>query len=47
MSKSWPKVFRDPVHNLIAFDDTPADRLLLDLINTREMQRPALISRSA
>lgn len=39
MSKSWPKVFRDPVHNLIAFDDTPADRLLLDLINTREMQR--------
>jgi HD superfamily phosphohydrolase len=36
---SWPKVFRDPIHNLIAFEDTPCDRLLLDLINTREMQR--------
>lgn len=36
---SWPKVFRDPVHNLIAFDNTPGDRLLLDLINTREVQR--------
>lgn len=39
MSKSWPKVFRDPVHNLIAFDDTPCDRLLLELINSREVQR--------
>lgn len=39
MSANWPKVFRDPVHNLIAFDDTPGDRLLLDLINTREVQR--------
>jgi hypothetical protein len=39
MSSSWPKVFRDPVHNLISFDDTPGDRLLLDLINTREVQR--------
>jgi len=33
------KVFRDPVHNLIAFDDSPGDRLLLQLINTPEMQR--------
>jgi HD superfamily phosphohydrolase len=39
MSNSWPKVFRDPIHNLIAFDNTPCDRLLLDLINTREVQR--------
>jgi uncharacterized protein len=39
MSGNWPKVFRDPVHNLIAFHDTPCDRLLLDLINTREVQR--------
>lgn len=39
MSGNWPKVFRDPVHNLIAFDDTPCDRLLLDLINTHEVQR--------
>jgi hypothetical protein len=39
MSKSWPKVFRDPVHNLIAFDNNPCDRLLLDLINTPEVQR--------
>lgn len=36
---NWPKVFRDPIHNLIAFEDSPGDRLLLDLINTREMQR--------
>jgi HD superfamily phosphohydrolase len=39
MSGNWPKVFRDPVHNLIAFENTPCDRLLLDLINTREVQR--------
>ena len=31
MNTSWPKVFRDPVHNLIPFEDTPCDRLLLDL----------------
>lgn len=39
MSGNWPKVFRDPVHDLIAFDDNPCDRLLLDLINSREVQR--------
>ncbi|NBO94060.1 MAG: HD domain-containing protein, partial [Planctomycetia bacterium] len=39
MGANGPKVFRDPVHNLIAFEDTPIDRLLLDLINTREVQR--------
>jgi HD superfamily phosphohydrolase len=39
MTKHGSKVFRDPVHNLIAFDDTPGDRLLLELINTPEMQR--------
>jgi HD superfamily phosphohydrolase len=39
MSGSWPKVFRDPIHNLIAFECTPCDRLLLDLINSREVQR--------
>jgi HD superfamily phosphohydrolase len=39
MSGTWPKVFRDPIHNLIAFDSTPCDRLLLDLINCREVQR--------
>jgi HD superfamily phosphohydrolase len=39
MNGSWPKVFRDPIHNLIAFEDTPCDRLMLDLINTREVQR--------
>ena len=39
MSKNWPKVFRDPVHNLISFSDTPCDRLLLELIDTREVQR--------
>ncbi len=31
------KSFRDPVHNLIAFRDQ--DHLILDLINTREVQR--------
>jgi HD superfamily phosphohydrolase len=39
MSRTWPKVFCDPIHKLIAFDDNPCDRLLLDLINTREVQR--------
>src|SRR5262245_47085066 len=39
MSTTWPKVFRDPIHNLIAFEDTPCDRLLLDLVNAREVQR--------
>jgi hypothetical protein len=39
MSSSWPKVIRDPVHNIVPFDDTPCDRLLLDLINSREFQR--------
>lgn len=39
MSIRWPKIFRDPIHNLIAFEDTPCDRLLLDLLDTREVQR--------
>lgn len=39
MSKSWPIIFRDPVHNMIVFEDTNCDRLLLDLINTKEVQR--------
>jgi HD superfamily phosphohydrolase len=39
VSDRWPKVFRDPVHNLIAFHDKKWDRLLLELINTREVQR--------
>lgn len=37
--KIWPKILRDPVHNTIAFEDTPEDRLLVELINTREFQR--------
>jgi len=32
------KVFRDPVHNLISVD-TVREKLILELINTREMQR--------
>ncbi len=39
MSGVWPKVIRDPVHDIIPFEDTPCDRLLLDLINAREFQR--------
>lgn len=39
MAGTWPKIIRDPVHGLIPFEDTPCDRLLLTLINTREFQR--------
>lgn len=39
MGHRWPRVIRDPVHNIVSFEDTPCDRLLLDLINTREFQR--------
>lgn len=39
MSDTWPKIIRDPVHNIVPFDDTPEDRLLLNLINTKEFQR--------
>jgi HD superfamily phosphohydrolase len=39
MAGTWPKVIRDPVHELIPFEDTPCDRLLWDLINTKEFQR--------
>ena len=37
MSETWPKIIRDPVHNLITFSKD--ERLLLNLINTREFQR--------
>ncbi len=39
MASKWPKIIRDPVHNVIAFENTDADRLLLDLINCKEFQR--------
>jgi len=39
MSGSWPKVIRDPVHDLIPFEDNPCDRFLWDLINAKEFQR--------
>lgn len=39
MGDSWPKIIRDPVHNIVPFDNTECDRLLLSLINTREFQR--------
>jgi HD superfamily phosphohydrolase len=39
MSSSWPKIIRDPVHNIVPFEDTACDKLLLNLINTREFQR--------
>ena len=39
MAGTWPKVIRDPVHELIPFEDSPGDRLLWDLINAREFQR--------
>lgn len=39
MHRRIPKVIRDPVHGIISFEDASCDRLLLDLINTREFQR--------
>lgn len=39
MSSTWPKIIRDPVHNIIPFEDNECDRLLLALINTKEFQR--------
>ena len=33
------KVIRDPIHDLILFENNECDRLLLDLINTEEFQR--------
>jgi len=39
MSEEWPKIIRDPIHDIIAFNDTQCDKLLLDLINTAEFQR--------
>ncbi len=39
MSSAWPKIIRDPVHNIVPFEDEPCDRLLLQLINTKEFQR--------
>lgn len=39
MAGSWPKFIRDPIHNLIRFDDKPLDRLLLKLVDCREFQR--------
>jgi len=39
MPQKWPKIILDPIHRIIAFQNTPEERLLLDLINTREFQR--------
>ncbi len=39
MTKGWPKIICDPIHDLITFEKTDWDRLLLKLINTREFQR--------
>lgn len=39
MANTWPKVIRDPVHNLITFEGGEIDDLLFKLINTREFQR--------
>lgn len=39
MAQVRPKVICDPIHDLISFENTSWDRLLLRLINTREFQR--------
>ena len=41
MAGTWPKVIRDPVHELIPFEDHPCDRLLWDLINTQGVSAAA------
>ncbi len=39
MSRKWPKIFRDPIHDMIVFEDNPCDQLLLKLIDCKEVQR--------
>jgi len=39
MAGKWPINIRDPIHDLIRFDDDSVDRLLLKLIDCREFQR--------
>ena len=39
MSASRPKLLHDSIHHLITFEESDCDKLLLDLINTREFQR--------
>ena len=39
MGGKWPKVIRDPVHDVVVFEDNSTDRLLLDLIDSSEFQR--------
>lgn len=39
VGSKWPKIIRDPVHNIISFEETSRDKLLLELINTKEFQR--------
>jgi uncharacterized protein len=39
MSETWPKILRDPVHSLIVFQNNAWDRLILNLLDTPEVQR--------
>jgi HD superfamily phosphohydrolase len=39
MGAKWPKLLHDSVHRLIMFEESGCDKLLLELINTREFQR--------
>lgn len=39
MTGTWPRIIRDPVHDIIPFEENSCDKLLLDLINTSEFQR--------
>src|SRR5258707_12696258 len=39
MSASRPKLLHDSIHHLITFEESDCDKLLLELINTREFQR--------
>lgn len=39
MRVTWPKILRDPVHSLIVFQNNAWDRLILNLLDTPEVQR--------
>jgi len=39
MASRWPKIIRDPIHDIISFENDDCDKLLLRLIDAKEFQR--------
>lgn len=39
MASRWPKIIRDPIHDIISLEDNDTDKLVLDLIDAKEFQR--------